>query len=377
MTVMFMTDAGRKTGDSKIDRLAMEYEDKYGQPLTEAQIERLDQLAGSSEYGDYAIDMSGFASDAPFGSPQRESELNAYTKNLQDERNAKRANFTLETLGISPDQNGSFTQPTAPQDSMQGGLGGLGSIFDIMKKQMPPPPTQNRGPILDQGPGKGRRQMPTGPISDNRMPSPTGPFEGGPAPLPTPYEPPVIGRYNPSDDDFSRGQNYTVGTRPDGTPVYRFDPDGMEYLKKSLENEKRNPPVFDRMPVPRAPERPIPPQIPDMMQQLQEALKQKKNREMPQRAPSPMRGDMRKKGGLSKGGLSGMIEKLAMQAAQKAEQPQMPTRPRTRGGMFGRIASSPTRGSSGGILPRASGEPDLEQLRKQIRRGINVRGIGI
>ena len=393
MTVMFMTDAGRKTGDSKIDRLAMEYEDKYGQPLTEAQIERLDQLAGSSEYGDYAIDMSGFASDAPFGSPQRESELNAYTKNLQDERNAKRANFTLETLGISPDQNGSFTQPTAPQDSMQGGLGGLGSIFDIMKKQMPPPPTQNRGPILDQGPGKGRRQMPTGPISDNRMPSPTGPFEGGPAPLPTPYEPPVIGRYNPSDDDFSRGQNYTVGTRPDGTPVYRFDPDGMEYLKKSLENEKRNPPVFDRMPVPRAPERPIPPQIPDMMQQLQEALKQKKNREMPQRTPPPMRGDMRKKGLLG-----GLIEKLEMQAAQKAEQPQMPTRPRTRGGMFRRAEilqnTQPYRGGrfgldkfrdlnnrstggSGGILPRAGGEPDLEQLRKQIRRGINVRGIGI
>lgn len=368
-----MTDAGRNTGDSKIDRLAMEYEDKYGQPLTSAQIERLGQLSGSSEYGNYAIDTSGFASDAPFGSPQRESELDAYMENLQDERNAKRANFTLENLGISPDQNGSFTQPTAPQDPMQGGLGGLGSIFDIMKKQMPAPPTQNRGPILDQGPGKGRRQMPTGPISDNRMPSPTGPFEGGPAPLPTPYEPPVIGRiYNPSGDESSRGQNYTVGTRPDGTPVYRFDPDGLEYLKKSLENEKRNPPVFDRMPVPRATERPIPPQIPDMMQQLQEALKQKKNREMPQRAPSPMRGDMRKKGGLS-----GMIEKLATQVAQKAEQPQMPTRPQSRGGMFGKIASSPTRGGSGGILPRASGEPDLEQLRKQIRRGINVRGIGI
>ena len=296
------------------------------------------------------------------------------------------------------------------QPNTTGGLGGLGSIFDIIKNQMPAPPTQNRGPILGQGPGKGRRQMPTGPISDNRMPSPTGPFEGGPAPLPpalptrpsnepfdgtilvplpTPYEPPVIGNYKPSDDELSRGQNYTVGTRPDGTPVYRFDPDGMEYLKKSLENEKRNPPVFDRMPVPRAPERPIPPQIPDMMQQLQEALKQKKNREMPQRTPPPMRGDMRKKGLLG-----GLIEKLEMQAAQKAEQPQMPTRPRTRGGMFGRaetlqntqpyrggmfgkIASSPARGGSGGILPRASGEPDLEQLRKQIRRGINVRGIGI
>ena len=348
MTVMFMTDAGRKTGDSKIDRLAMEYEDKYGQPLTEAQIERLDQLAGSSEYGDYAIDMSGFASDAPFGSPQRESELNAYTKNLQDERNAKRANFTLENLGISPDQNGSFTQPTAPQDSMQGGLGGLGSIFDIMKKQMPPPPTQNRGPILSQGPGKGRRQMPTGPISDNRMPSPTGPFEGGPAPLPPPL---------PTGPGKGRRQ---MPTGP-----------------------------FEGGPMPSRPQMPDP----DMLQKLQEALRQKQNREMPQRTPPPMRGDMRKKGGLS-----GMIEKLEMQAAQKAEQPQMPTRPRTRGGMFRRAETlqntQPYRGGrfgldkfrdlnnrstggSGGILPRASGEPDLEQIRKQIMRGISVRGIGI
>ena len=347
MTVMFMTDAGRKTGDSKIDRLAMEYEDKYGQPLTEAQIERLDQLAGSSEYGDYAIDMSGFASDAPFGSPQRESELNAYTKNLQDERNAKRANFTLENLGISPDQNGSFTQPTAPQDSMQGGLGGLGSIFDIMKKQMPPPPTQNRGPILSQGPGKGRRQMPTGPISDNRMPSPTGPFEGGPAPLPP-----------------------TLPTRPGNGPFEGGPAPLPSPLPTGPGKGRRQMPTgpFEGGPMPSRPQMPDP----DMLQKLQEALRQKQNREMPQRTPPPMRGDMRKKGLLG-----GLIEKLEMQAAQKAEQPQMPTRPRTRGGMFGKIASSPTRGGSGGILPRAGGEPDLEQLRKQIRRGINVRGIGI
>jgi len=125
---------------------------------------------------------------------------------------------------------------------------------------------------------------------------------------------------------------------------------------------------------------------PDMLQKLQEALRQKQNREMPQRTPPPMRGDMRKKGLLG-----GLIEKLEMQAAQKAEQPQMPTRPQprgrsrrfglakpqSRGGMFGRIASSPARGGSGGILPRASGEPDLEQIRKQIMRGINVRGIGM
>ena len=290
------------------------------------------------------------------------------------------------------------------QPKTTGGLGGLGSIFDILKNRMPAPPTQNRGPILGQGPGKGRRQMPTGPISDNRMPSPTGPFEGGPAPLPpalptrpgnepfdgtilvplpTPYEPPVIGNYKPSDDELSRGQNYTVGTRPDGTPVYRFDPDGMEYLKKSLENERNQGGGLGN--VNQAPQMPTN----DPLKLLQEALKQKQNREMPQRTPPPMRGDMRKKGLLG-----GLIEKLEMQAAQRNQQPQMPTRPRTRGGMFrraetlqntqpyrggmfGKIASSPARGGSGGILPRASGEPDLEQIRKQIMRGVNVRGIGM
>jgi len=136
----------------------------------------------------------------------------------------------------------------------------------------------------------------------------------------------------------------------------------------------------------------MPPQMPDTVQQLQEALKQKQNLEMPQRRPPPMRGDMRKKGGLSKGGLSGMIEKLAMQAAQRNQQPQMPTRPQPRGGMFGGVEdpqstrpykggmfgriTSQDRGGSGGILPRAGNGPTPEQMRRIIN-GINVRGIGI
>ena len=234
------------------------------------------------------------------------------------------------------------------QPNTTGGLGGLGSIFDIIKNRMPAPPASDGGPILSQGPGKGRRQMPTGPISDNRMPSPTGPFEGGPAPLPPPL---------PTGPGKGRRQ---MPTGP-----------------------------FEGGPMPSRPQMPDP----DMLQKLQEALRQKQNREMPQRTPPPMRGDMRKKGLLG-----GLIEKLEMQAAQKAEQPQMPTRPRTRGGMFRRAETlqntQPYRGGrfgldkfrdlnnrstggSGGILPRASGEPDLEQIRKQIMRGINVRGIGI
>ena len=197
-----------------------------------------------------------------------------------------------------------------PAPNTTGGLGGLGSIFDIIKNRMPAPPVSDGGPMkrypFPMPPGKGQGPMPTGPISDNRMPRP-------------------------------------MPSRP-------------------------------QMP------------DPDMLQKLEEALRQKQNLEMPQRPPPPMRGDMRKKGLLG-----GLIEKLEMQAAQKNQQPQMPTRPQprgrsrrfglakpqSRGGMFGRIASSSARGGSGGILPRASGEPDLEQIRKQIMRGINVRGIGI
>ena len=222
------------------------------------------------------------ASDDPF----------AYFGMLDDEQRQ-------ELLRRYPDRKGydDLRYPeNYPAPNTTGGLGGLGSIFDIIKNRMPAPPVSDGGPMkrypFPMPPGKGQGPMPTGPISDNRMPRP-------------------------------------MPSRP-------------------------------QMP------------DPDMLQKLQEALRQKQNLEMPQRPPPLMRGDMRKKGLLG-----GLIQKLEMQAAQKNQQPQMPTRPRTRGGMFGKIASSPTRGGSGGILPRASGEPDLEQIREQIRRGINVRGIGI
>jgi len=315
MTVMFMTDAGRKTGDSKIDSLAMEYEDKYGQPLTDAQIERLGQLSASPEYGDYAIDPSGFASDAPFGSPQRESELNAYMKNLQDERNAKRANFTLENLGISPDQTSPFTQPTSPQDPMQGGIGGLLEAFQGQMKQMPKPPTQNRGPVLGQGLGKGRRPI----------------FEGGPAPLPT------------------------------------------------------------RPPQAAAPERPIPPQMPDMMRQLQEALKQKQMGRGTRQPMPTVRG--------GRGDLSGIIGRLQQQMGQRQEAPLMQQGRRPRGGLFSQLGKSipqdrrerrifagladkipqdqRARPVGRSLLTKGRGRPDMEEIRRQVMQGIDVDGIGM
>ena len=221
------------------------------------------------------------------------------------------------------------------QPNTTGGLGGLGSIFDILKNRMPAPPVSDGGPMkrypfpMPPGKGQGPRSMQF--IDENRN-GIDDRDEENVTPLPSPFK------------QLPRGPAIEM---PDSRPQM---PD------------------------------------PDMLQKLQEALKQKQNREMPQKRPPLMRGDMRKKGLLG-----GLIEKLEMQAAQKNQQPQMPTRPQprgrsrrfglakpqSRGGMFGRIASSPARGGSGGILPRASGEPDLEQIRKQIMRGINVRGIGM
>ena len=237
------------------------------------------------------------ASDDPF----------AYFGMLDDEQRQ-------ELLRRYPDRKGydDLRYPeNYPAPNTTGGLGGLGSIFDIIKNRMPAPPVSDGEPILGRGP----RSMQF--IDENRN-GIDDRDEENVTPLPSPFK------------QLPRGPAIEM---PDSRPQM---PD------------------------------------PDMLQKLQEALRQKQNREMPQRTPPPMRGDMRKKGLLG-----GLIEKLEMQAAQKNQQPQMPTRPRTRGGMFGKIASSPTRGGSGGILPRASGEPDLEQIREQIRRGINVRGIGI
>ncbi len=330
MTVMFMTDAGRKTGDSKIDRLAMEYEDKYGQPLTDAQIERLDQLSGSSEYGNYAIDTSGFASDAPFGSPQRESELNAYMKNLQDERNAKRANFTLENLGISPDQTSPFTQPTAPQDPMQGGIGGLLEALQGQMKQIPQPPTQNRG------------------MGDIQI----SPIERGP-------DPRLMG--NMSFEEFF------------ALPVeerLRISQEG----RKTIENE-----AIGSQPK-------MPPQMPDMMQQLQEALRQKQmGGAPPQPMPTPREGPL---------DLGGMIGRLQQQMEQRQEAPPMQQRRRPRGGLFSQLSRSipqdrrerlarkitqdrRVRPMGRSLLTKGRGRPDMEEIRRQVMQGINVRGIGM
>ena len=147
MTVMFMTEAGRKTGDSNIDRLAAEYEDTYGMPLSDAQIERLDQLSDSPEFGNYAIDTSGFVSDAPFGSPQRIAELREFTSRLRAERDAKRAKLTLEAAGISPDQPVSRSpevRPFPPQND-----NAASRVIEALRRAPRRPPPLERLPVDD------------------------------------------------------------------------------------------------------------------------------------------------------------------------------------------------------------------------------------
>lgn len=236
------------------------------------------------------------------------------------------------------------------QPNTTGGLGGLGSIFDILKNRMPAPPVSDGGPMkrypfpMPPGKGQGPRSMQF--IDENRN-GIDDRDEENVTPLPSPFK------------QLPRGPAIEM---PDSRPQM---PD------------------------------------PDMLQKLQEALRQKQNLEIPatQRRPPPMRGDMPQKrpplmrGDMrKKGGLGGVIEQLALQAAQKAEQPQMPARPQPRGGMFGGVEdpqstrpykggmfgriTSQGRGGSGGILPRAGNGPTPEQMRRIIN-GINVRGIGI
>ena len=221
------------------------------------------------------------------------------------------------------------------QPNTTGGLGGLGSIFDIIKNQMPAPPVSDGGPILGRGP----RSMQF--IDENR---------------------------NGIDDR---------------------DEENVTPLPSPFKQLPRGP--FEGGPMPSRPQMPAP----DLLQKLQEALKQKQSREMPQKRPPPLPNPrlrdnmMRKKPQTD--GLAGMLQKLAAQAAQKAEQPQMPARPQSRGGMFGgvenpqstrpykggmfgKIARSPTRGGSGGILPRAGNGPTPEQIRS-IMRNIDIGGL--
>ena len=136
----------------------------------------------------------------------------------------------------------------------------------------------------------------------------------------------------------------------------------------------------------------VPPQMPDVMQQLQEALRQK---QMGGALPRPMPTLRGGRGGFF-GKLRTKIDRLNQQMEQTQEAPPMQAMPRPRGGLFSQLSRSVpqdrrerrifagladkipqdqrarTMGRS--LLTKGRGRPDIEEIRRQVMQGINVRG---
>ena len=218
------------------------------------------------------------------------------------------------------------TLPTqAPQDPMQGGIGGL---IDALQGQTIPQPPMPRGPVIEppQPQMPTRRPLPTPPLNPNRFIS-VEEFEGrSPSP-----------RRRPDDG---------IRMRMEGT----LDPSrGTVPRPRRPDDIKRQPDPIG-MPMPPAP---IATEVrmPDMVQQLREALRQKQSpRKIPlsdgvQRRPIPRSGK----------GLTGRINELIRQVSQRQEMP-LPQAPRTRGG----------------ARPQS---PIVDDLRQQIMRGVDMSRI--
>jgi|9_EtaG_2_1085328.scaffolds.fasta_scaffold11701_1 hypothetical protein len=231
----------------------------------------------------------------------------------------------------------------APQDPMQGGIGGLIEALQGQTIPQPPMPT--------------RRPLPTPPLNPNRFIS-VEEFEGR---SPSPSRP---------DDGIRMRMEGTLdpsrGTRrPDDVYNRGQAPAGMPLPPAPIATKARKP---------------------DMVQQLREALRQKQMSGV-QRRPMDRRG---------KGSLGGIIGRLRQQMDQRREIP-LPRRydeevddsnfeftyGKDRLGMPVMSASprrnvDPNRFISveeferGGARPQ---KPDMEEIRRQIMRGVNVRGI--
>jgi len=231
----------------------------------------------------------------------------------------------------------------APQDPMQGGIGGLIEALQGQTIPQPPMPT--------------RRPLPTPPLNPNRFIS-VEEFEGR---SPSPSRP---------DDGIRMRMEGTLdpsrGTRrPDDVYNRGQAPIGMPLPPAPIATKARKP---------------------DMVQQLREALRQKQMSGV-QRRPMDRRG---------KGSLGGIIGRLRQQMDQRREIP-LPRRydeevddsnfeftyGKDRLGMPVMSASprrnvDPNRFISveeferGGARPQ---KPDMEEIRRQIMRGVNVRGI--
>jgi hypothetical protein len=128
-----------------------------------------------------------------------------------------------------------------------------------------------------------------------------------------------------------------------------------------------------------------------MMRQLQDALRQKQiGRGTRQPMPTPRGG---------RGDLGGIIGRLQQQMEQRREAPPMQQRRRPRGGLFSQLSRSipqdrreqrifarladkipqdrRVKPMGGSLLTKGRGRPDMEEIRRQVMQGINVRGIGM
>lgn len=227
-----------------------------------------------------------------------------------------------------------------------GGIGGLLEALQGQLKQMPPPPTQNLGMAanaFNQNLGMGDIQI--------------SPIERGP-------DPRLMGNMS-----FMEFAALPVEER------LRIRQEGL----KAIENE-----AIGLQPK-------LPPQMPDMMQQLQEALRQKQmGGARPRPMPTPRGG---------RGDLGGMIGRLQQQIEQRQEAPPMQQRQRPRGGLFSQLSRSipqdrreqrifagladkipqdrRVKPMGRSLLTKGRGRPDMEEIRRQVMQGINVRGIGM
>ena len=258
----------------------------------------------------------------------------------------------------------------APQDPMQGGIGGLIEALQGQTIPQPPMPT--------------RRPLPTPPLNPNRFIS-VEEFEGR---SPSPSRPDdgirmrMEGTLDPSRGTRRPDDVYNRGQAPVGMPL---PPAPMPNEVYGITVGERVPGMGDGLP--------LPPQMPDRIQQLREALRQKQAPRKIALSDGVQRREIPRRG---KGSLGGIIGRLRQQMDQRREIP-LPRRydeevddsnfeftyGKDRLGMPVMSASprrnvDPNRFISveeferGGARPQ---KPDMEEIRRQIMRGVNVRGI--
>ena len=300
-----------------------------------------------------------------------------------------------ELFDLQDQAAGGGDLPTqAPQDPMQGGIGGL---IDSLQGQTIPQPPMPRGPVIEppQPQMPTRRPLPTPPLNPNRFIS-VEEFEGR---SPSPSRRPddgirmrMEGTLDPSrgtvprpsrpDDGMGDIQISPIERGPD--PRLMGNMSFMEFAALPVEERlrirqegrspspRRRPDDIKRQPdpiemlMPPAPMPnegygitvgegvpgmsdglPLPPQMPDRIQQLREALRQKQSpRKIPlrddvQRRPIPRSGK----------GLTGRINELIRQVSQRQEMP-LPQAPRTRGGFFSKLIKDRAKSLAGRKLPR-------------------------